>query len=103
MGRKSTCLLHAELIEQKATKGLSAQRIYQDLKVEAAFCGSYQSVKRFVRKLRKTLPQQVWRLEVEAGEEAQVDFGTGAPLLDSEGRKQKTWLLAAQFLFCKFT
>lgn len=92
MGRKSNCLLHAELIEQKATSGLTAQRIFQDLKVEAAFSGSYQSVKRFVRKLRKKLPQQVWRMEVEPGEEAQVDFGTGAPLLDGQGRKRKTWL-----------
>jgi len=27
----------------------------------------------------------VWRIEVQPGEEAQVDFGTGAPLIDDQG------------------
>jgi hypothetical protein len=33
--------------------GLSAQRIYQDLVEENGFLGSYQSVKRFVRRLKQ--------------------------------------------------
>src|SRR5439155_6006281 len=73
-------------------RGLSAQRIYQDLKIEVLFSGSYESVKRFVRRLRKADPARVWRIEVAAGEEAQVDFGLGAPLLAGKGRKQRTWI-----------
>lgn len=92
MGRKSLCDAVAALIEEKAQRGLSAQRIYQDLKIEVPFAGSYSSVKRFVRGLRAADPEQVWRIEVAAGEEAQVDFGSGAPILGSDERERKTWV-----------
>jgi transposase len=91
-GRKSLCADHAELILAKFETGLTAQRIYQDLRVEIAFTGSYQSVKRYVRRLRQTDPQLVHRIEVEPGEEVQVDFGTGPTLLPSDGKKRKTWI-----------
>jgi transposase len=91
-GRKSLCADHAELILAKFETGLTAQRIYQDLRVEIAFTGSYQSVKRYVRRLRQTDPQLVHRIEVEPGEEVQVDFGTGPTLLQSDGKKRKTWI-----------
>ena len=75
-------------VEEKAAQGLTAQRIYQDLKLELQFLGSYESVKRFVRRLRRAEPARVWRIEVAPGEEAQVDFGLGAPIIASEGRKR---------------
>jgi len=92
MGRKSLCGPLAQLIETKAEQGLSAQRIYQDLQIEVQFGGSYQSVKRFVRRWRQTDPARVWRIEVGPAEEAQVDFGTGAPVLAEAGRRRKTWV-----------
>jgi len=92
MGRKSVCGFHEKLIEQKVTQGLTAQRVYQDLKLEVQFTGSYESVKRFVRRLRKADPARVWRIEVEPGEEAQVDFGVGAPIHSSEGHRRKSWV-----------
>src|ERR1017187_8021936 len=42
-GRPSFCDPHRARIESKVDGGLSAQRIYQDLAVEVAFRGSYQS------------------------------------------------------------
>jgi len=60
-GRKSRCDALAQVIEAKVERGLSAQRIYQDLKIEVLFSGSYESVKRFVRRLRKADPARVWR------------------------------------------
>src|SRR5437870_1803371 len=91
-GRKSRCDSLAQVIEAKVERGLSAQRIYQDLKIEVLFSGSYESVKRFVRRLRKADPARVWRIEVAPGEEAQVDFGVGAPILASQGHKRRTWI-----------
>jgi transposase len=90
-GRKSLCVDHAQLILAKLEEGLTAQRIYQDL-VEFSFTGSYQSVKRYVRRLRRTDPELVQRIEVEPGEEVQVDFGTGPTLLQADGKKRKTWI-----------
>jgi len=91
-GRKSLCADYAALILAKFEEGLTAQRIYQDLRVEISFGGSYQSVKRYVRRLRRTERQLVQRIEVQPGEEVQVDFGSGPTLLPSDGKKRKTWI-----------
>lgn len=91
-GRKSLCLDHAAWILTQVEAGLTAQRIYQDLKTESAFSGSYQSVKRYVAKLRQTDPALVYRIEVQPAEEVQVDFGSGPALAGSDGKKTKTWI-----------
>jgi hypothetical protein len=57
----------------------NATAIYQDLVDQYGFTASYESVKRFVRSLRHQAPKQFDRLEFLAGEEAQVDYGEGAP------------------------
>jgi transposase len=93
VGRPSLCESHRLRIESKVETGLSAQRIYQDLVAEVAFTGSYQSVKRFVRQLRQAHPERVWRIEVAPGEEAQVDFGTGAWVTEADGHRRRTWVL----------
>ena len=80
VGRKSQCEPLAEVIRAKVEVGLSAQRIYQDLVEEKGFRDSYQCVKRFVRKLRAALPERIWRMESQPGEELQLDFGLGAPI-----------------------
>jgi transposase len=91
-GRKSLCADHDALLRAKIEAGLSAQRIFQDLQTEVAFAGSYQSVKRYVGKLRQADPQAVCRLEVQPAEEVQVDFGAGPMLVGTEGKKTKTWI-----------
>lgn len=93
-GRRSVCEPMAEVIGAKVELGLSAQRIYQDLVGEHGFAESYQSVKRFVRKLRESDPKRIWRMECEPGEEAQIDFGLGAPIDDGSRRGgRRSWVL----------
>lgn len=48
-GRPSWCDPHADRIAAKMELGFAAQHLYQDLRAEVDFGGSYQSVKRFVR------------------------------------------------------
>jgi transposase len=91
-GRQSLCFVHAELILKKVETGLTARRIYQDLRLENAFAGSYQSVNRYVHQVRQTDPKLVQRIEVQPGEEVQVDFGTGPTLVGAGGKKTKTWI-----------
>lgn len=88
-GPASKCQEHAEQIRAKVEIGLTAQRIYQDLIAEVQFTGSYQSVKRFIRRLQAASPTPVCRMEVQPGEEAQVDFGSGATILGENGRKRR--------------
>jgi transposase len=92
-GRRSQCEPYGELIERKLEQGLSAQRIYQDLRTEGDFCGSYSAVKRYCRRLKKTDPPQIWRIECLPGEEAQVDFATGYYLCEAGGKRRKVHLL----------
>jgi transposase len=89
-GRQSECERFRDVILEMLERDLSAQRIYQDLVAEHGFKASYDSVKRFVRKLSNRRPLPMRRLECLPGEEAQVDFGTGAPVIDANGKRRKT-------------
>jgi transposase len=93
VGRPSDCEPWRDRILEKLDLGLSAQRIYQDLVTEHGFGGSYFSVRRFVRRLGAHRELPVRRLECEPGEEAQVDFGTGAPLIGADGKRRRTHVL----------
>jgi len=90
LGRRSDCERWRALIQAKCDAGLSAQRIYQDLRSEHGFDSSYYSVRRFVHQLAPPHELPFRRLEREPGEEAQVDFGTGAVVVGSDGKRRKT-------------
>jgi hypothetical protein len=81
------------VIGQWIERGLSAQRIYQDLVIEHGFTGSYPSVRRFVHQQRTHLPLPFRRIEVAPAEEAQIGFGKGAPIIDAQGRRRRTHVL----------
>jgi len=89
---QSLCLPFHQDIEDAVELGLTAQRIHQDLVAAHGFAGGYDSVKRYVRRLRDASPVPYRRMECESGEEAQVDFGTGAPLVDATGKRRRTHL-----------
>ena len=86
---RSACEPHREWIEDQVRLGRNAVAIYQDLVERFGFTNKYNSVKRFVRGLRKEDPKQFDRLEYLPGEEAQVDYGTGAKTLHSTGKYRK--------------
>lgn len=92
-GRRSQCDPWRSIILEWLRRGLTARRIWQDLRTEHAFNGDYQSVQRFVRKLREATPLPFRRMECEPGAEAQVDFGKGAPILTAEGKRSRPHLL----------
>ena len=75
---RSECDPYHDEILRKLEQGLTAQRIWQDLFEEYCFKAKYHSVRRYVARLQKKTPQLVRRMEVGPGEEAQIDFGTGA-------------------------
>lgn len=75
---RSACEPHRVWIEEQVRLQRNAQAIYQDLVDQLGFSARYNSVKRFVRALRRVDPVQYDRLEFTPGEEAQVDYGEGA-------------------------
>lgn len=91
-GGRSLCEPYRPVILELLERGLSAQRIYQDLVVEHGFEGSYCSVQRFVRRLNGAGPAPFRRMECEPAAEAQVDFGTGAMIPMPNGRRRRSWV-----------
>jgi transposase len=59
---------------------------------QSGFTDSYESVNRFVRKLKASQPERVWRMECRPGEEVQVDFGWGAPIEDGRAKTRRSWV-----------
>lgn len=89
---RSTCAAHRAVIQLKMDQGLSATRIRQDLRAELGIEVSYYSVRRFVQKLAGIQPLPFRRMECGPGEEAQVDFGTGAPVIAADGKRRKAYV-----------
>jgi transposase len=81
-GSSSSCDPYRDQIVEALAKGLTAQRIWQDLKQEYGFGYEYASVKRFVRQLRKTRPEVAGVMPHPPGKEGQVDYFQGPPTLD---------------------
>lgn len=80
-------------IEAAVTKGLSAQRIWQDLQEAYGYGHGYASVKRFVRQLRRQRPEVADVMEHPPGEEAQVDYFQGPPTFDATtGKWRRPWM-----------
>jgi transposase len=88
----SHCAPFLEFIELSLSKGRNAKAIWQDLVDDYGFTGRYASVKRFVRKLRGGSAVEARAVIVTpAGEEAQVDYGSGPMVRDgASGRYRRT-------------
>lgn len=88
---RSSAARFEDQIKSGLKKGYSAQRIYQDLKIDLKASVSYDSVKRYARLLRAREPKVYARIHTRPGEEGQVDFGQGAPTL-RDGKYRRPWL-----------
>ena len=97
-GQRSRCEPFRDIILPKLGQGLTAQRIWQDLRDEHGFADSYQSVQRFVKRLGVGgaggggSPLPFRRMECAPGAEAQVDFGRGAPVVRPDGTRTRPHL-----------
>ena len=92
-GRPSGCAPYRAIIEAKLAAGLSAVRVHQDLVAEHGIALSYHAVRRFIHTLRAATPTPFRRMECAPGEEAQVDFGRGAPVLTPDGKRKRPHVL----------
>lgn len=86
----SACEPFRELIELGLARGRNAVAIWQDLVSQCGFAGGYQSVKRFVHRLRGAqTPEAHPVIVTEPGQEAQVDYGTGPMVRDPQSGKYR--------------
>jgi transposase len=85
----STCEPHRDAIELGLSRGRNAMAIWQDL-VSGGYDGGYQTVQRFVGKLRGgPQPEPSGIIITAAGEECQVDYGTGPMVRDPQSGKYR--------------
>ncbi len=97
----SACEPYREAIDLGLNRGRNARAIWQDLVSEYGFASSYQSVQRFVRKRRGTqTPEARVVIVTAAGQESQVDYGTGPMVRDPESRKYRRTRLFVMTLGC---
>ena len=80
---------YREVIEQGLSRGRNAMAIWQDLVSYHGFVGGYQTVKRFVRKLRRPEPEAVGIILTAPGQEGQVDYGSGPMVRHPESGKYR--------------
>ena len=88
----SACAAHRVWIEAQVTLGRNAVSIFQDLVERHGFAHQYNSVKRFVATLKARAPERFDVLEFLPGEEAQVDYGQGAPTRTASGKYKRPYL-----------
>lgn len=88
----SLCAPFRAIILAKLEQGLCGQRIWQDLVREHGFTAQCHSVRRFIQRLGQATPLPFRRLECGPGEEAQVDFGTGAWVVEPDGTRRRTYV-----------
>jgi transposase len=90
----SACEPYREAIEWGLSRGRNAMAIWQDLVDTCSFAGGYQSVRRFVRKIRPdSSPEARVVIETAVGEECQVDYGDGPMVRDpATGKYRRTRL-----------
>ncbi|MDD4891887.1 MAG: IS21 family transposase [Phycisphaerae bacterium] len=92
-GPGSECEPFRQQILAKLEEDLQAVRIHQDLVAEHHDqAPSYYSVRRYVARLKQKTPLPFRRLETGPGEEAQVDFGAGAPVRMADGKVRRPWV-----------
>jgi transposase len=86
----SACEVYREVIETDLARGRNAKAIWQDLVDVYHFGAGYQSVRRFVLKIRGShAPEACAVIETAPGEEAQVDYGTGPMVRDPQTGKYR--------------
>ena len=92
---------YRELIELELSRGRNAMGIWQDLVDKHGFTSSYQSVQRFVLRLRGAVsPEARVIIETRPGEECQVDYGAGPMVRDPDSRKYRRTRLFVLTLGC---
>lgn len=80
-------------VEEWHSQGVQASTIHAHLIREHNFTGSYSIVQRYVHTLKNNAHQVTTILDFKPGESAQVDFGFGPKIIDSEtGEERKTWI-----------
>ncbi len=89
-------------VEQLLEQGVEMTAIWQRLRENYDYQGSYSAVRRFVQRLQPRQPEAYVRVQTEPGEELQVDFGSAGQLFDPvSGRLRKAYVFVATLSYSR--
>lgn len=89
-----------ENIVKMLEEELSGVRIHEEIS-RAGFAGSYSTVKKYIRKLKRK--EEIFvRIHTLPGHEAQVDFGYAGRIIDDKGKSRKTWVFNMRLSYSRF-
>ena len=92
----STVEGYREVVQKYLEQGLEMTAIFQRLRDDYGYQGSYSSVRRFVHHVRPEEKEAYVRVHSEPGEEMQVDFGSIGPIYDPKaGKTRKGYVFVA--------
>jgi len=92
----STVEAYAEIVGQLLEQDCEMTAIFARLRDDYGYTGSYSSVRRYVHRLRPTVPRVTMRVHTAPGEEVQVDFGSVGLLYDPrQGRPRQAYIFVA--------
>ena len=79
------------LVTDLRQRGVEMMALFQRLRDEHGYTGTYSSVRRFVHAREPAQPDVTIRIERQPGEEAQVDFGYAGLMRDGAGQARRAW------------
>jgi hypothetical protein len=94
-GPVSACEPFRAEIEAGVEKGLTAQRIWQDLCEEHGFAHGYLSVQRFVRGIRRRRPEVVDVMEHPPGKEGLCGFPHSPSYAARGNMRRRAWTVSS--------
>lgn len=86
----STVEKYREMVEKYLEQGLQMTVIYQRLRENFGYAGSYSSIRRYVQHLKPDEKEVFVRVHSEPGEEMQVDFGSIGQIYEPKSGKIRT-------------
>jgi transposase len=98
----SSLAVHQAVVEQLLAQGVELTAIWQRLRDNYGYQGSYSAVRRFVQRLRPVEAEVFVRVQTAPGEELQVDFGSAGQLFDPvSGRARTAYVFVATLSYSR--
>ncbi len=93
---------HRAVVEELLKQGLEKMAVWQRLRDNYGYTGSYSAIRRFVSQIETAEPEAYTRVHTAPGEEMQVDFGTVGQLYDPEtGRIRTAYVFVATLSYSR--
>lgn len=98
----STVLPYQQLVEEFLANGVEMMTIFDRLRADHGYTGSYSSIRRFVHEVQPVEKRVTVRLHSGPGEEAQVDFGSAGMQIDPhDGRHRQAYVFVMTLCFSR--